>query len=104
MRIALVPIFGGASLAGYILFRQSAFRVVFSLTSNSAIAALTLNMPVNPRDGQMVTVHSVSVVTALTMSGTPGGDTLVGALTALTAGGFGSWTYEKSASIWRRIG
>lgn len=74
------------------------------LKHSSTIAALTLNMPVNPRDGQVVTVHSVSAVTALTMSGTPGGDTLVGALTALTAGGFGSWTYEKSASIWRRIG
>lgn len=70
----------------------------------ATIAALTLNMPINPRDGQVVTVHSVSIVTALTMSAAPGGDTIVGALTALTAAGFASWTYDKQGAVWRRVG
>lgn len=70
----------------------------------ATIAALTLNMPVNPRDGQVVTISSVSIVTALTMSGTPGGDTIVGALTALTAGGFGGFRYDKAGAVWRRVG
>lgn len=78
-------------------------EIVF-LKHGATIAAQTISMPANPRDGQIVRLHSVSVVTALTMNATPGGGTIVGALTALTAAGFASWIYEKSSKIWRRIG
>lgn len=70
----------------------------------ATIATLTVNMPVSPRDGQVVTISSVSIVTTLTMSATNGGDTIVGGLAALTAGGFGSWSYDKQNAVWRRIG
>lgn len=75
-----------------------------NLKHAATIAALTVNMPVNPRDGQVVRFSSVSIVTALTMSGTNGGDTIVGALTTIGAGGFGSFMYDKQSAVWRRIG
>lgn len=77
---------------------------VVYLKHGSTIASLTISMPANPRDGQTVRLNSLSIVTALTMNATPGGGTIVGALTALAAAGFGTWIYEKSAKIWRRIG
>ena len=77
---------------------------VVYLKHGSTIASLTISLPANPRDGQIVRLNSLSIVTALTMNATPGGGTIVGALTALTAAGFGTWIYEKSAKIWRRVG
>lgn len=68
----------------------------------ATIATLTVSMPANPRDNQVCTISSKSIVTTLTMNATPGGGTLIGALTALTAGGFGSWMYDKSTKIWNR--
>lgn len=74
------------------------------LKHGSTIATLTISMPAAPRDGQIVTISSKSIVTTLTMNATPGGGTIQGALTAFTAGGYGSWMYDKGSKIWSRIG
>lgn len=67
------------------------------------IAALTLNMPAAPYDGQPLEVSFDQIVTALTMAA-GGTDTLKGALTAATAKGFAKWRYSKADTTWYRVG
>lgn len=67
------------------------------------IAALTVNPPANPIDGQVFTMHFVQAVTALTMTGL-NSQTIVGAMTAAADAGFGSYRYEKAANTWYRVG
>lgn len=66
----------------------------------ATIAALTLDMPTKPHDGQRVSVYFDNIVTTLTM----GGGTLKAALTAATAAGFATWRYNAGDSTWYRIG
>lgn len=72
------------------------------LGHTGTIAALTLNMPANPYDGQPVEVAFNAAITALTMAAT--GKTLKGALTAGTANGFAKWRYSKADTTWYRVG
>ena len=67
------------------------------------IAALTLNMPASPYDGQPFEVSFDEVVTALTMAA-PASATIKDALTAATAGGFAKWRYNKADTSWYRFG
>jgi hypothetical protein len=67
------------------------------------IAALTVNPPAAPRDGQIMNLAFTQIVTALTMTGL-NSQTIAGALTAATANGFASWRYEKASNTWNRIG
>ena len=67
------------------------------------IAALTLNMPASPADGQPLTVAFDQVVTALTMAA-PASATIKGALTAATLKGFATWRYNKPDNSWYRVG
>ena len=67
------------------------------------IAALTLNMPSNPYDGQPLEVSFDQIVTALTMAA-PNSATLKGALTAATAKGFAKWRYSAADTTWYRVG
>lgn len=69
----------------------------------ATIAALTVNPPANPRDGQILNIAFTQIVTALTMTGL-NSQTIAGALTAATANGFASWRYEKASNTWNRIG
>jgi hypothetical protein len=66
------------------------------------IAALTVNMPLAPYDGQEVTLGASQTVTALTMSGN--GKTLNGGLTTIGAALFGTWRYKAANTTWYRIG
>lgn len=66
------------------------------------IAALTVTMPVNPYDGQKVTIASTQVVTSL--SQTAAGKTIQAPLTAFTANGFGTWRYRLADTTWYRVG
>lgn len=68
------------------------------------IAALTINMPLNPYDGQKVEMSFDEVVTTLTMTASGSGQTLKGALTAATAKGFASWRYSLGQKTWWRVG
>jgi hypothetical protein len=71
----------------------------------ATIAALTLNLPVAPYEGQRVEVYFDNVVTALTMAvGTGSGHALKAALTAATAAGFASWRFSKADVTWYRVG
>jgi len=67
------------------------------------IAAMTLNMPASPYDGQPFEVAFDQVITALTMAA-PASATLKGALTAATAKGFAKWRYSKADTTWYRVG
>lgn len=67
------------------------------------IAALTLNMPATPFDGQRFTVNFDAVVTALTMAA-PASATIKAALTAATAAGYATWKYNKADNTWYRVG
>lgn len=73
------------------------------LKHGGTIAALTINPPASPRDGQRMNVFSLSAVTALTLTGL-NSQTISGGPTALTAGGFFSLEYEKAANTWYRVG
>jgi hypothetical protein len=76
-----------------------------SIIPAGTIAALTINMPANPRDKQRVTLAFDQIVTALTQQISSGsGHTLKGALTAATAKGFGTWMFRKQGKIWYRVG
>lgn len=67
------------------------------------IAAYTLTMPVNPYDGQRISVAFDQVVTTLTMAAS-GSHTLKGGLTAATAKGFATWRYRSADTTWYRVG
>lgn len=67
------------------------------------IAALTVNMPASPYNGQKFTASFDQVVTALTMAA-PASATLKGALTAATAKGFATWQYNAADTSWYRVG
>lgn len=74
-----------------------------ALKHAATIAALTIVMPsATALDGQTITISSLSAVTALTFT-VGGGYTAVGALTALTAGGFATYAFDKGGKVWRRI-
>lgn len=66
------------------------------------LAALTINMPANPKDGQRCRISCTQIVTILTMSGN--GHTLEGALTSFAVDGFAAWTYVLSLTTWFRNG
>lgn len=67
------------------------------------IAAMTLNMPASPYDGQPFEVSFDQIITALTMAA-PASATLKGALTAAAAKGFAKWRYSKADTTWYRVG
>ena len=72
------------------------------LTPAGTIAGATVNMPVNPYDGQEFSLASSQTVTTLTMAAT--GKTLNGALTTIGAGSFGRWRYRAANTMWYRVG
>lgn len=75
------------------------------VTPAGTIAALTINMPATPADGQRVNLVFDQAVTALTQQIASGsGHTLKGALTAATAKGFGEWQFRLSNKTWYRVG
>lgn len=71
----------------------------------ATIAALTLQLPVKPYNGQRIEVYFDNVVTALTMEDGVGvTHTIKSALTAATAGGFASWRFSSADNTWYRVG
>lgn len=67
------------------------------------IAALTVNLPPDPFDGEEVGVNTTQIVTALTVASTVG-HTIANAPTAGTAGGFFRMKYRLADTTWYRIG
>jgi hypothetical protein len=66
------------------------------------IAALTINFPTSPYDGQEWGYMTTQIVTALTLAAT--GKTIVGGPTAGTANGFARFKYRHTNATWYRIG
>lgn len=66
------------------------------------IAALTINMPASPVEGQRVTLYFKEEVTSITHGG--GGENLEGALTTAAAGLAKTWIFNTSTSTWIPIG
>lgn len=73
------------------------------LNHAGTLAALTVNMPANPYDGQPLEMFFNAAVTALTMAA-GGTKTLKAGLTAGTANGFAKWRYSKADTTWYRVG
>lgn len=74
------------------------------LSPVSTLATGTITLPLSPgtRDKQSVVVTSVERVTALTVSGN--GASVVGAPTAIGAGGFFKMKYDMATNAWYRVG
>lgn len=66
------------------------------------IAALTVNFPLLPYDGQEWGFVTTQIITALTLAAA--GKTISAALTAGTANGFARWKYRATGTNWYRIG
>lgn len=75
-------------------------KTALLITPAGTIAALTINMPSSPVDGQSVTISSSQIVTVLTM----GGGTILGALSAMAVAGFARYIYNASTTSWYRAG
>ena len=73
------------------------------LNPAGTLAAGTITMPASPTDGMRVRFSSTQIITALTVSANTG-QSIVNALTALTAGGFAEYMYRSANTTWYRIG
>lgn len=63
------------------------------------LATLTIQMPPNPFDAQVVSICSSQAVTILTMTASIG---LLGALTSFVANSFASYAYDSTSNAWYR--
>ena len=86
------------------------FSITLGNTDNNLIlkpagtlASGTVTMPVSPIDGQLVTISSTQVVTALTVSANAG-QTLNGTITTIAVNGYASWVYRSADTTWYRMG
>lgn len=78
-----------------------AASVTVLLVNNSVLlAALTVNMPTSPVDGQRFVVSSAAGVTVLTLTG----GTIKGGLATLSVSGFARFVYSANAGYWFRTG
>lgn len=67
------------------------------------IATATIVLPTTPANGTKVDFSTTQTITGLTVSG-GGSDTVVNAITTLTANSFASYVYRSSTAKWYRIG
>lgn len=70
-----------------------------TIINTGLLAALTLNMPATPVDGQLQTVSSVGGVTALTVA-SAGSDTIVGAPSTIVASSSFTMEYDLTSTSW----
>jgi hypothetical protein len=75
-------------------------NVILLLNPSGTLATLTVNFPSNPTDGDIVTIATSQIITALTV----GNGTIIGTLTTLILGGFARFIYNSTANKWFRIG
>lgn len=71
------------------------------INNASLLLALTVNFPASPKDGQRFFLASRAAITALSLSASPG---IIGTLSTLIAGGYGTWVYSSTAGLWVRVG
>ena len=88
--------FGGANiLTGFNITMTSA-RLV--LNPSGTLATGTVTLPLNPPDGCVAEISSTQTQTALTLSANTG-DSIVGAVTALTANARVAYYYTLNGSV-----
>lgn len=78
-------------------------NIVYLINPAGLLLALTVAMPPNPYDGQIVTISSSAAITGFTLNSQAGGS-LINALTSFLLGGFGRWKWNAASSKWWRIG
>jgi hypothetical protein len=64
------------------------------------LATLTVSMPPNPQNGQLVSISSTKAITAFTLNG----GTIIGAITTLALAGFAYYVYSSNTLSWLRAG
>lgn len=89
-----------APLTGATINASSASQLV--VKPAGTIAALTVNFPTGPYDGQEWGFVTTQIITALTLAAA--GKTIQAALTAGTADGFARWKYRSTDTTWYRVG
>jgi hypothetical protein len=70
------------------------------INPSGTLATLTITLPSTGVNGDIQTITTSQVITALTLNG----GTKVGALTTLVLGGFASYQWSSSGSKWFKIG
>jgi hypothetical protein len=71
------------------------------ITPAGTLATLTITLPSDRTDGEIVRVTSSQILTALTVGGA--GTTVNGAPTAMTANGFFEMAYSATLNAWYRV-
>lgn len=66
------------------------------------LATLTVNLPASPIDGQICSITSSQIITALTLGA--GANSIVAAITALVLGGTATYIYRASNTSWYKCG
>ena len=74
--------------------------VALILNPSGTLAALTVNFPSAPVDGDRIVIASSQIITALTM----GNGAMVGTLTSLAVPGFAYFIFSTTAGKWFRGG
>lgn len=72
------------------------------VTPAGTLAALTITLPTDRTDGEIVRVISTQILTALTVGGA--GTSVAGAPTTLAANGFFEMAYSATLNSWFRVG
>jgi hypothetical protein len=93
--LALVPSNGGSLT---IANTQSTLL----LTNGGTTTSFTVTMPPNPKDGQVVSISTKSIITTFTLSANAG-QTMNNAPTTLAAGEGHAWKWRNSSANWYRL-
>lgn len=72
------------------------------ITPAGTLAALTVTLPTDRTDGEIVRVTSSQILTSLTVGGA--GTTVNGAPATLAANGFFEMAYSETLNAWYRVG
>lgn len=69
------------------------------LNPAGTLAALTVAFPASPTNGQLFSIASTQIITALTLTST---STINGTITTLAANGGATWVFDTSLTAWIR--
>lgn len=86
--------------AGQTVTVNSGGHVRLIVNPAGTLATLTIALPSDAQDGDLVELSTSQIVTALTISG----GTIIGTITTLAVAGFGRFIYSGTASKWFRLG
>lgn len=73
-----------------------------AFTPAGTLATGTVTMPANPVDGMTINLSSSQTITALTLNANTG-QSILNALTTLSAGGSAAYLYRASNTTWYRV-